>query len=104
MELDWTFGVLRNSHFEVSRVGGAGRNETHQEGAAGLPGVAFIDVIRLGVEQIGAIKMGAGIYRTLSVVGDFAAPENVLAGGIGAVRARCGRDAGGPSGGRASSG
>ena len=86
MELDRPFGVLGNTKLEVSGVGGAGRNEAHKKRAAGLPGVAFVDVISVAVQQIRTIEVRARIDGAFPVVGHFAAPEYGFTSGVNAYQ------------------
>src|SRR5205823_5353526 len=63
-------------------IGGAGRDEADVERAAGLPGVALVDLVAFGIDEERAVEMRALIDGAAALVLDASAPGEDAAAGV----------------------
>src|SRR6516165_6382618 len=69
-------GVLGHTKPEMSRVRGTRRNQVSVHHRTRRPGVPFVDHVAVLIELQRPVKVRAGIYRTLAVIGSLTAPVN----------------------------
>src|ERR1700722_14852828 len=58
----------------------------HVEYAAGLPGIAFVDLIPVAIQLICLVKMRPRLDRTTAAVFHLPAPENYFSSGVGGLK------------------